>query len=504
MVRHSPEPLLKDLLGERSDRPRYQQLYESLRAAILSGRLRPGEKLPSTRSMASYLSLSRSTVLNAVDLLLAEGYVEGRRGSGTFVSTSLPEQVGTVASERPPVSAAQSAAPPLSGFGQRAVAIGYANRAALPPRPLQPGVPDFADFPLDDWARMAARVIRNLSASRMSYGDSAGLPELREAIAVYLRHSRAVRCRPEQVVIVNGSQQALDLIARLFIDPGDTVAVEDPLYPGTAAACAAAGAFLRGVPVDAEGMAVERLAGMSPAPRLVCVTPSHQYPLGHTLTLRRRLELLEWAGSAGALVVEDDYDSEFRYTGNPLSSLQGLDEQGRVFYVGTFSKVLFPGLRVGYLVAPPEMAGPVVRARAINDRTAPVLEQLLLAEFLSSGRFGRHLRRMRMRYGERQAALVEAFRERCAQWGRIDPAPAGMHLVAHLAPEVSDRAVAKVAAERGLAVPALSGYCRERTDLNGLVLGYAGFDPTAIREAVERLAGVLESAPSPPQAGSSR
>jgi len=394
----------------RRSLPLHRQLYDALRAAILDGRLPAGARLPATRVLAVDLGLSRTTVLTDMAQLLAEGYVEGKTGSGTYVARVLPDApflvASPLASDRAAVGEGAPAPEPdrtLSHCGRLLMAAPSAPpRDAGAPRAFRTGVPALDVFPWKAWLRIEARCLRRLSGALRLYDNPAGYRPLRQAIADYLGAARAVRCDPDQVIVVTGSQQALDLVARLLLDPGDAVWVEDPGYGGAKGALAAAGARLVPVPVDAEGLDVAAGMRRHASARLACVTPSHQYPLGVTMSLTRRLALLRWASDAGAWVLEDDYDSEYRYAGRPLAALQGLDTAGRVIYMGTFSKVLLPALRLGYLVAPPDLADAFARAKALTDCGSPVLGQAVVADFLAEGHVGRHIRRMRALYSERQ------------------------------------------------------------------------------------------------------
>jgi GntR family transcriptional regulator/MocR family aminotransferase len=354
-------------------------------------------------------------------------------------------------------------------------------------------LPAVDEFPFGLWARLTARYWRGQPRHLLTYGDPAGYRPLREAIAAYLTTSRGVRCVPEQVIVVSGSQQGLDLAARVLLDPGDTAWIEDPGYLGARGAFLAAGIQLVPVAVDEEGMNFPVISGGVRSVRLAYVTPAHQYPLGVTMSMARRLALLKWAQQANAWILEDDYDSEFRYSGRPLAALQGIDSEGRVIYLGTFSKVLFPSLRIGYLVVPRLLVEPFVRARSLCDGHSSAIIQAVVAEFLSAGHFTRHLRRMRRVYAERQATLLrEAGRETA---GLIDvcPCDAGMHLVGWLKNGMSDELVARRAAEAGIVATPLSQLALMPQTRSGLMLGYTAFDLKAIREGVRRLKGVLRT-----------
>lgn len=454
-----------------------RQLEDGLRGAILGGSLAPGARLPSTRALAARLGVSRTTVLAAFDRLLAEGYLAGRTGSGTYVA-------GDIVWPRP------SRAPAAAGLSRRGALIAgtpiTAARAEGTPMPFRTGVPALERFPADVWAALGDARLRDVAATAAGYPDAAGHPALREAVAAYLTEERSVRCTPDQVVIVTGSQQAIDLAARVLLDPGDPVWIEDPGYLGARGALVAAGATVLPRPVDAEGITIG--AGQA---RLVYVTPSHQYPLGVTMSLRRRLALLDWAASAGAFVLEDDYDSEYRYSGRPLAALQGLDAAGRVIYVGTFSKVLFPALRIGYLVAPRALVPAFTAAATLAGRGGPPLPQAILADFIAQGHFARHIRRTRHLYAERQARLVAAAQRHLRGLLDVPPAPAGMHLLGWLPSGADDRAAAALAAAAGVETIALSALAQAPQPRGALLLGYTGFAPDDLEAAAIRLARAL-------------
>jgi GntR family transcriptional regulator / MocR family aminotransferase len=478
----------------RLAKPLHRQLYDGLRGAVLSGRLAPGARLPSTRTLASELRVSRNTAMNAYLQLLAEGYLEGRVGSGTFVARVLPDDLlGSRAAGRGSDLPAASAAGGLSRRGEllartRTSTVGDLGK----PRALRPGVPALEEFPVETWRRILSRVWRQAEGTMLGYGYPAGYPPLREEITAYLGASRAVRCEPEQVIVVSGSQQALDLCARVLLDPGDAAWVEDPGYGGARAALLGSGARLVPVPVDEWGLDVAAGRELAPEARLACVTPSHQFPTGATMSLSRRLELLAWAGEVGGWVVEDDYDSEYRYTGRPLEALQGLDGGGHVVYVGTFSKVLFPSLRLGYLVVPPGLVDAFVSARELVDRQPPGVEQAVLARFMAEGHFARHVRRMRALYAARRQALLEAAAQHLEGALRVRAAEAGMHLVGELPEGVDDRRASRLALEAGVEAPAVSVYGGPGHGRgSGLMLGYAAVPEAEIQAAVRRLAGVL-------------
>ncbi len=496
-------PLLALALEPEGGQPLHRQLYGQLREAVLRGRLAPGLRLPSSRALARELGCSRNTVLAAFEQLLSEGYLEGRAGSGTYVSPVLPEQLLAAAPAPARAAASPAASPvPVPGLSRRGARLAEGRPPARGPlRPFLVGVPDTAFFPFDVWSRLLARCWRHPPAANLRHGAPGGHAGLRRLIADYLRRVRALDCAPEQVLITAGAQQGLDLMLRLLLDPGDRVWLEEPGYAGFDGPLRAAGAEAVPVPLDAEGLSVAAGRARAADARVVAVTPSHQYPLGVTMSLARRLELLAWAREAGAWILEDDYDSEFRYAGRPLAALQGLDGPGfdgrsQVIYLGTFSKILFPALRLGYVVVPPQLVEPLARAR-IDDHPS-LVTQPALAAFIEEGHFAAHVRRMRALYAERQQALLHHAGRRLAGALDLAPDPAGLHLVARLGPALAgrldDRAVAARAAGAGVTLAALSGYYRAPPGPQGqgLLFGYAAFDAPAIARAVERLAWALE------------
>jgi GntR family transcriptional regulator/MocR family aminotransferase len=483
-------PALQVSLNPQSATPFHQQLYDGIRAVILTGRLPGGTRLPATRALARQLGVSRNTVLNAFDQLLAEGYIEARVGSGTYVSRALPDELlsvsGPGAAPHPP---AEGHSPSRRGQLLAATPVSAAPRTTRS-RTFRPGIPAFDTFPFDTWMRLLAKHWREPNPELLGYGDPAGYRPLREAIALYLGAARGVNCTPNQVIVVAGSQQGLDLTARVLLDGGDRVWIEDPGYIGARGALTAAGAELIPVPVDAEGIDVATGMERCALARLAYVTPSHQYPLGVTMTLARRLALLEWARRAGAWIVEDDYDSEYRYVGRPLQALQGLDTERRTIYAGTFSKVLFPSLRLGYLVVPAHLAGAFIAARALADRHSPSVDQAALADFLAEGHFARHIRRTRALYQQRQQALLAAAQELRGVLD-VEAAEAGMHLVGWLPEGIDDQALSQHLAAYGIEAPALSSYALAVLPRGGLLLGYAALNEREIAEDVRHLGAAL-------------
>jgi len=495
----------------------HRQIYDHVRELVLNGRLAPGARLPSSRGLARDLGCGRNAVVAAYDQLLSEGYVEGRHGSGTYVSRVLPEERLIAQQSRAARRTTSLAMIPgrLSARGQALAALRPKRpRDGAPRRAFTPGLPDLGQFPFEVWSRLLSRAWRRPPESLALHGDPAGHRGLREAIARYLCAVRALRCDWTQVIVTSGAQQGLDLAARLLLDPGEAAWIEEPGYLGLRGPLMAAQTKLVPLPVDREGISVTEGRRRAPSARLAVVTPSHQYPLGVTMSLARRLELLDWAREADAWIIEDDYDSEFRYAGRPLAALQGLDADrvrdedssahgagGRVIYLGTFSKILFPSLRLGYLVVPAALAEPLARARAALDDHPSAVAQPALAAFLEDGHFAAHVRRMRLLYGARRDCLLAAAGRHLDGLLELTPDAAGLHLVARLAPELKarmdDRAAAARAAAAGLATPPLSSYyLKPDPDAaappeQGLLLGYAAVSEPEIEAGIVALARAL-------------
>jgi GntR family transcriptional regulator/MocR family aminotransferase len=473
--------------------PLFRQLYVHLKDAILDGRIGAGVRLPATRTLCGLLNVSRQTVLAAYEQLMAEGYLQGTVGKGTFVSASLP------AGARAGDAAAAPMVRPLSARGAL-IAGGMARvlHHAGPLRAFRASMPGLDLFPFDVWRRLEARHWRH-STGALGYGPGAGYAPLRELLCGYLKASRGVQCTPDQVVITSGSQQALYLLAQLLLAPGEAMWIESPGYQGAVAPFTVAGARVCPVPVDAEGMDVAYATRRYPDARLAFATPSHQLPLGVTMSLRRRLELLRWAEANRAWIVEDDYDSEYRHTGPPLASLQSMDRAGCVIYVGTLSKVLFPALRLGYVVAPPALAAALARAKAVVDRHSPIVPQAALADFIAGGHFARHIRRTREAYGERRQALLDALDARLAGRLRQGPSDAGLDVCVHFTAPLDEETVARHARDLGVDVRTLGYYTNPQAGADcaidpGLLLGFSAFTPGAIRAGVDDLARALERA----------
>ena len=461
-----------------------------MRDRILGGQVAPGARLPSSRQLARDLGVARTTVLQALEGLAAEGYVVTRAASSTRVAPEIPVELAE--RRAPPATAPRPARLASGARALRSLSAGT-PRVGAAPRAFRPGVPALDLFPVALWARLSARCHARASTTLLEGGDPAGQRGLRDAIAAHVSAARGVRCTGEQVFVTTGTQQAFDEILRLLVDPGDPVWVEDPGYLGARHAVVAARARPVAVPVDDHGLDVAAGIARAPRARAVVLAPSHQYPLGVTLGLARRFALLRWAARARAIVVEDDYDSEFHHRGRPLMALHGLDDAGCVVYVGTFSKSMFPGIRLGYLVVPPALVDVFAAARASLPTPASAFEQATLAVFLADGHFASHLRRMRVAYRERSEALIAALEADCGD--ELAPArcDTGMQLVATLRSRLSDRRVAEEAARLGVEVGALSSYGIRRPGRRGLVFGFGGVRPSAMRAATQRLARAIKA-----------
>ncbi len=472
---------LQARLNRQSAVPLYRQLQEALLEAVLEGELPPGRKLPSSRLLAGELGLARNTVIEVYEALSAQGCLETRHGSGTYVADLASERL------TPPPAAIAPVAPKLSARGRVLI-----EDAQVFPRQwgaFMPGVPDVTEFPTRIWARLHNRHWSRANPERLTYAPAGGLKALRVALAEHLRTARGVRCEAEQIVITTGIHQSIDLTARLLTDQGDTVWLEDPCYWGLRHSLHSLGLKLQSVPVDAEGL---NWAGLkSPPPRFIVATPPHQYPLGMVMTLPRRQALLEQAKAHGSWIVEDDYDSEFRYGTRPITSLQGLDRDGLVIYVGSFSKTLFPGLRLGYIVAPPQLAESFAKGVAELYREGQLQQQAMLADFISEGYFAAHIRRMRGLYKARREALLAAIGREFGAHLPVTGDNAGLHLVLGLN-GADDRAIAREAVQAGIVTRPLSGYYRSPAPpQSGLLLGYACVREDAIAPAFAILSRVL-------------
>ncbi|AYF51729.1 PLP-dependent aminotransferase family protein [Pseudomonas fluorescens] len=482
-----------------------RQLYEALRQRVLDGRLASGTRLPASRDLAAALAISRNSVVRAYDQLYAEGFIEGRVGDGTYVAQlPQPKKLSTKVSTGLPTGLSPALSTKWTDLpedldnevihrpGLARVKNNHLSQPpAGPPRAFRVGVPAFDLFPFEVWAKLNGAFWRKPGLEQLCYGDPAGDARLRGLIAAYLRSSRGMQCAAEQIVITCGAQQAISLCAQLLVEPGDGVAVENPGYRAAGHAFALAGANLQGVPVDHEGIDCHTLNSLKDC-RLAYVTPSHQYPLGVVMSLARRLELLAWAERTGGWIIEDDYDGEYRYSGAPLAPLAALDRSGRVLYVGTFGKVAFPALRLGYLVLPPGLVDAFSRRRAVDMRHSEVSTQAVMAEFMAAGHFQRHIRRMRRAALSRRNAVLAGWPGGLPGVGELPSVSAGLHMTVRVDSLAREQQLVEQAQGVGVEVNGLSSYwlAHSTTPADqraGLVLGFAAVPEAAIAEALAKL-----------------
>jgi GntR family transcriptional regulator/MocR family aminotransferase len=477
-------------LDYRTKTPMYRQLYDWFRRAIIDGQMRPGQRVPSTRGLAAELKISRIPVLNAYEQLLAEGYFETFVGAGTCVARSIPDEalspLGVIARKGHQEIVEKRGPRRMS---RRGVALTHMPAQSWLDNlgAFRVSLPAVDHFPIGVWSKLVARHSRRPPRGIMAYGDAMGYLPFREAIAEYLGAVRGVRCDSSQILVTTGSQQALQISAQVLLDPKDRVCMEEPGYPGARQAFMTVGAQLIPVPVDDEGINVAELIRRGRDARAVYVTPSHQYPMGMTMGATRRMLLLNWAVRFGVWIIEDDYDSEYRFGSRPIASLQGLDTDGRVIYVGTFSKVMFPALRLGYVVVPKDLIPAFSAARDAADIFSSTLYQAVLTDFIREGHFARHIRRMRMLYMERRRALVNAIQIQMGDMAEVIGAEAGMHLVVLLPRGTDDVAVSRKAAQRGISAMPLSVCYSKAPTRGGLILGYGGANAHQIHDGIRKL-----------------
>ncbi len=487
-------PLVGIHIDFASGIPLYKQLYSLLREAILSGRLKGEQKLPSTRTFSNDLKVSRNTVVQAFEQLMIEGYITGKIGAGTYVTNEIPDKY--ILDRKAQSVAKNKSKIPSIKLDKKFGSTGLIHRNISEDKiaPFQNGLPSLDDFPFSTWLKIINKNGTYLPRLQFGYKSSTGYEPLKEAIANYLRTYRAVNCTSEQIIIINGSQQGLDLISRVMLKENDNVVLEDPCYFGTKASVLSAKASIFPTPVDDEGISVDYAAKHYPKPDFIYTTPSHQFPLGSTMSISRRLKLLEYAYKNDAWIIEDDYDSEFRYTGSPLPSLQGMDKLNRVIYIGTFSKVLFPGLRLGYLVLPSvEMVNPFAIVKSLVDRQSPILDQVVLSKFIEEGHFTKHIRKMRILYKERQEFLIAELKREAGSLLEVKPSGAGMHVVAWLPDRFDDKKISVIAKENGLVISPLSEYILKFKRRPGLIMGYTAFNKDRLKTGVNILKRILKA-----------
>lgn len=474
--------------------PVHQQIYDRLRQTIMSGNTPGGYRLPSIRVLAAQLGVARNTVSSAYDQLVAEGCLEARLGSGHYVVDLSPARAANAHSlPRKARPAAGQPSPAVRNFD-----FVHANFvSAMPMRPFRPNMPSIEADHMQSWTRCYGKVLREAGRTSGRTGflgesDAAGEKRLRSAISEYVSLARGVRCTADQIIVTAGSQHAVDLLLRVIAEPGDKVIIEDPSFLGSRAAFQAAGLSSIAVPVDTEGMDVAQVATRRDDVRLALICPSSQYPLGHVMSMQRRLALIQWAHRTGAWIIEDDYDSEYRYAGHPVPSLQGLDGGNRVIYIGTFSKVLFPALRIGFIVAPEELVQPLAAARAVSGRHGSAIDQEALARFIFDGHLGRHIRRMRRIYRER----LEALRLNCDRYLKgfleLDSTVSGLQLVGWLPQDTDDTAFSREAADAGVELPNLSRYCVAMHRPPAVLLGFGAFSEAEATAGIRSVAGLVD------------
>jgi len=470
-------------LPERGSRQLRQDLHRQLRSAIVGGRLQPGLRLPSTRDLAATLGVSRNTVVAAYDLLLSEGYVSAGGRGGTIVADFLSRPLRRERARE--ASGRDARLSPAWRAPTSLIAIGTTRRRY----DFSIGIPDWKSFPFEVWRRLSARALRAVSTSGASYDEPEGRPKLREAIAGHISFARAIACTPQDIVVTAGAQQAFDLLARILVTPGRTVvAIEEPGYPSLRNVLAAAGARIAPVPVDGDGLKVDRLPSDA---RVICVTPSHQFPLGVRLSLPRRTALMDFARTRGAVIIEDDYDGEFRYAGRPLDALQTLDRSQCVFYVGTFSKSMFPALRLGFVIAPPWAKHALLAAKQLSDWHAPTVAQDILSAFIAEGHLARHVRKMRKVYSERREILLTALARFCGEHLRVVGIGAGLHLATYLTRRAPVAGLIHKAREAGIWLDDWQKFAAGHHRTEGLVFGYGAIGSHQIGDAVRQLARLM-------------
>jgi GntR family transcriptional regulator / MocR family aminotransferase len=484
-------------LKPRSEEPLYRQLYSRLLSEIRTGAIKPGERLPPTRELAHSLNVSRNTVLLVFEQLTAEGYLEGRAGAGTFVSLQLPLEARFAA----PSSRVN---PAVEGAANLDRSHSFIRFAGVPetfvrmrrPQPFRINFPALDAFPIRLWAKQAARMYRRFDTEAASHllgeGDPQGYLPLRDQIARHVGRSRGIECSPENVVIFAGAQQAVDAVCRLLLVPDDFAWCEDPGYDGAYAAVTAVSAIPYPVPVDCNGIIVAAGIDGCPGARLAFVCPSKQFPLGAVMSMERRWELLNWAQDTGSWILEDDYDSEFRYSGSPLPALRALDRSDRVIYVGTFSKTLFPALRLGFAIVPDALVKLLVAARTIVGRYSPIMEQMLVANFMAEDHFAAHIRKMRKLYAARQKCLLDSIRRDLIEYMQPEPTETGMEILATLTPGLDAMQLARIAANEGLEILPISLFSHKNKLDGRISLGFSAFTVQQIEDGVRTLKSVFE------------
>ncbi len=465
----------------RLDLPMYERIYQAFRDAILNGQMLPGARLPATRALAQHYGVSRNTIIQAYDQLASEGYFETRHGSGTYVANELPENF-VLSRQYPAMRKSASKAKPSARLWN----------TGRPPQTFQIGVPDMERFPTEIWLKLYAKHLRSSPYSLVNYDFEDGYPPLRNAIASYLNTRKGVQCSSEQILILPGSQQAQELVVRSLLQPGDQAWIEDPCYRGTRSALRQNGIKAIPVPLDQNGLDVSYGLKKATKAGLAIITPSHQYPIGCSMPIGRRLELLQWAKDSNSWILEDDYDSEYRYRGKPIPAMQGIDEGNRVLYMGTFSKCLFPDIRIGYLVAPFSALEALKEMQAATGSYPPIAMQATLAAFIHEGHFERHIRRMRDRYSKLYYSLIEALEKNCSDYLTIGPREGGMHVTILLKDPSKAATIQKEASDQGILLHPISKYASSKNSAQGFLLGFCCFEEKQLISSAMRLKKMFE------------
>ena len=479
----SDSAIVSIVLDRKLDEPLHMQLTMQIRRLILTRRLNPGQRIPSSRALAEELSVSRVTVTTAFDQLISEGYIESRRGSGVYVAHDLPDYLTKVH--------------PVPGTDHSVAASDNTNGADRQIRPFEVSIPDLKKFPYAEWSRLFDRVWRAPKPDLLAKPDPFGSVSLRRAISRHLYDWRGIDCVTEQIVMTSGIVETVEIITREILQAGDIILMEEPGYDILRRAFRMNKLNCQPVRVDDQGFDIELASKLHPDAKSVAVTPSRHYPLGMTLPLSRRLNLLDWANRTNGIIIEDDFDGEYRYQGQPLPALMSLDDRECVFYVGSFSKVIFPALRLSYFVLPRRFVTSMRNSLTSTGTRASLMLQPVLAEFIENGMLATHIRRMRRLYARRQEILAGAISDHLSDYLETETAPAGMHLVTRFKPAVLDRCseseIVAQARSSGLTLRPLSGYFTSPNPPKGLVLGFAAFDEAEINQGIKKLGSIFKS-----------
>ncbi len=473
-------------IDHTSEEPLFRQLEKQLRSAIWDGYLRTNERLPSSRRLALQLNIARNTVINAYEQLITEGFLFSQRGSGTRVAQNFLQATSTSKKYNKNSVAQVPPFTPSTRFNEAISCFKYKQQADSP-KPFTPHTPAYREFPHKQWAQLMGKCLRQTEQDWIEETNSSGHYPLRQAISAYLGSARMIKADANEIMITAGVQQAIELLAKLLIEPGDTVCFEDPAYMPAVAIFKMLGANIKFIPTDEQGLDVAYLRNSVKHAKLIYTTPSNQFPLGTTLSQTRRHELLEWAGHSGAIILEDDYNGEYRYHGRPLTTLYTMAPANTVIYLGSFSKLLFPSLRLGYMVVPKTMMQPLAQLRWLLDRHSPPLEQIVLTDFINEGHFARHLRRMRTLYAERQQHLIKLVEQHLANYMTMPLLEGGLHLIAYLNNDLSESDFLKACTQAKINTSPVSQFCVDKTQHKGIIFGYAPYTKSAMTYAIKKL-----------------